>query len=192
MLYLPKDIEVLAYLESKAPDIREEFLDFYDKNLEACQPVDLSKCNTPPERFEYYGTGQNLIVYNNKKFENAKRFESELPVMHSVIQETRKMVTPRFVYYAIIGPSSGITIHNDVDYEFKTVNGTQYRMLRAHIPIKVPTDCYFVHLFKKLPWTECKVWAFDEVDLHYSKNDNADEHRIMVEYDFLYERDRLE
>ena len=191
MLYLPEDIPVLQYLEKRAPDIREEFLDFYSKNEEACRPVDLGKCNTPPTRFKYYGKGQNIIVYNNKNFEDEKFFADQLPVMHSIIQETKSMVIPRFVYYAVIGPSSGITIHNDMDYEFKNIKGVQYRMLRTHIPIKVPSDCYFVHLFKKLPWKECKVWAFDEVDLHYSKNDNPDEHRIMVEYDFLYEKDSI-
>ena len=32
MLYLPEDIPVLQYLEKRAPDIREEFLNFYGKN----------------------------------------------------------------------------------------------------------------------------------------------------------------
>jgi hypothetical protein len=191
MLYLPSDIPVLKYLEEKAPDIRDEFLEFYKNNEQACTPVDMSTCNTPPTRFGYYGAGQNIIVYNNKESQDERFYEKELPVMHSIITETKNTVTPRFVYYAIIGPSSGCTLHNDVDYEFKTIKGKQYRLLRTHIPIKVPPDCYFVHLFKKLPWKECKVWAFDEVDLHYSKNDNPDEYRIMVEYDFLYEKDRI-
>jgi len=191
MLYLAKDIPVLNYLESKSPSIKAEFLSFVENNPDLTNPVPLCDSNCPPTRFGYYGRGQNIVVYDNKKFQDAHFLTEELPVIKEIIEETKGMCKPRFVYYAIIGPSSGCTLHNDVDYEFKKVKGVDYRLLRAHIPIKVPTDCYFVHLFKKLPWKEHKVWAFDEVDLHYSKNDNPTEFRIMVEYDFLYEKDSI-
>ena len=50
MLYLPSDIPVLKYLEERAPDIRDEFLEFYKNNERACTPVNMSTCNTPPTR----------------------------------------------------------------------------------------------------------------------------------------------
>lgn len=180
MLYDSSDIPELKIFEDRSDEIIQEYKDYCDNVNFFVDAKDQGIT-----RFTGYGTGKGLMVYNNKKsnYDNREHF----PVLTKCFNDaSTDTVIPWKVFFAILGPNSGVNLHNDSDVEFESKDGHEYRIIRSHVPVIIPEKCSFFHVkdkFKVVKWVPGTVFAFDKIDSHYTKNGSLED-RTIIEFDF--------
>lgn len=177
MLLRSEDINALKIFEDSSSLIRKEFFDFYSHHSNLFTETSFKRLNPA-------GSGKSFTVFDK---DGEFYYPENFPNLLQCINLSKSSVIKVYrAFFAIALPESRLPIHNDIDDSLIYLEGGEYRRMRAHLGIEIPSGCNFYLYGTKVSWDLDKVFAFDQQDLHWAYNNNKSEQRVVLIIDFLY------